>query len=368
MVRESAVDFVRRAETLKQMRAARTQGWGFPPQLRSTMREAGWFGLLVPEELGGAGAEHADVAALCEELGKGLAEGPILQESVLLATALLSTPASGLRAELLAGLVAGELSGVLAFGADSPAADWRAPALKARRAGSGFVLEGSCSRVRVTHEPTGFLIGAQAPAGPVLCWLPRDAENLELGQQWLVDGTGACELRAEGVRLPRGLVLAEGESAAQALEEALDVGAVMAAAALLGVSGAAAELTREYLCTRVQFGRPIGSFQALAHRAVDQYIQQQLAQDALDAAAAALARTKAGEVARVKVVARAKARCSDAAMKITRESIQMHGAMGFTDEYDVGLFLRRTLALSGWLGNATQHRRRYAELQFPETR
>lgn len=368
LVRESAADFVRRAEALKEVRSARRQGSGFPAQLRAMMREAGWFGLLVPEALGGSGAEYADVAALCEELGKGLAEAPILQEAVLLASVLVSSPASDLRAELLGKLAAGELMGAFAFGGDSTSEDWRAPAFRARTASGDFVLEGSSARVRIAHEPEGFVVSAQSPEGPVIGWLPRDTENLEMSKLWLVDGAAAWELRMRGVRLARYRVLAYGEEAARAMGEALHVGAVMAAAALLGVSGASAALTRDYLCTREQFGRPIGSFQSLAHRAVDQYIQRQLAQDALDHAVAALGTTSACDVSRVKAVARAKSRCSDAAMKITRESIQMHGAIGFTDEYDAGLFLKRALVLSAWLGNGAQHRRRFAELEFKEMR
>jgi alkylation response protein AidB-like acyl-CoA dehydrogenase len=100
---------------------------------------------------------------------------------------------------------------------------------------------------------------------------------------------------------------------------------------------------------------------------VDQYIQLELSQDALDHAVASLSTTSVGDTARIMAVARAKSRCSDAAIKITRESIQMHGAIGFTDEYDAGLFLKRSLVLSAWLGNGYQHRRRYAELNLKET-
>jgi len=367
LVRESAADFVRRAESLKAMRAARGQGTGFAAQLRSMMQEAGWFGLLVPEELGGSAADYADVAALCEELGRGLAEAPILQEAVLLTGALAALPPSGLRSELLGRQTAGELAGALAFGVDSPCGDWRKPAFRARPAGSDYLLDGECARVRVALDPEGFMVGAETPDGLVMGWLPREIDNLEVSKSWLVDGTAACNVRAHGVRLPQQMVLATGELATRAIEDGLDLATVMAAAALLGVSGASAALTREYLSTRVQFGKPIGSFQSLAHRAVDQYIQLELGQDALDHAVGSLVSTGAGDTARITAVARAKSRCSDAALKIARESIQMHGAIGFTDEYDAGLFLKRALALSAWLGNGAQHRRRYAELTFKET-
>ena len=367
LVRESAVDFVRRAEPLKAMRSIRGLETGFPERLRAMMGDAGWFGLLAPETLGGSAADYADVAALCEELGKGLVEGPILQEAVLLTGVLAALPPTKLRDELLSRQAQGNLAGALAFGVDSPSADLRCPAFIAIPDGNDFILNGECTRVRVANDPEGFMVGAETPEGPMLGWLSREIVNLEVTKLWLVDGTAACSVRASGVRLPHQMVLAIGDPATRAINEGLDLATVMAAAALFGVGSAAAALTRDYLNTRVQFGKPIGSFQSLAHRAVDQYIQLELAQDALDHAVASLSTTSVGDTARIMAVARAKSRCSDAAIKITRESIQMHGAIGFTDEYDAGLFLKRSLVLSAWLGNGYQHRRRYAELNLKET-
>jgi alkylation response protein AidB-like acyl-CoA dehydrogenase len=123
----------------------------------------------------------------------------------------------------------------------------------------------------------------------------------------------------------------------------------------------ALEMSLDYLRTRVQFGRPIGSFQALQHRAVDLHIHKELASAVLDEAVAALDRDPAAP-ARAAAASRVKARCADAAAKVTREAIQFHGAIGFTDEFDAGLYLKRALVLSAWLGAASWHRRRYARL------
>jgi alkylation response protein AidB-like acyl-CoA dehydrogenase len=123
----------------------------------------------------------------------------------------------------------------------------------------------------------------------------------------------------------------------------------------------ALEMSLDYLRTRVQFGKPIGSFQALQHRAVDLHIQKELASAVLEETLAALDRGP-DAAHRAALASRAKARCADAALKITRETIQLHGAIGFTDEYDAGLYLKRALTLAAWLGGATWHRRRYARL------
>jgi alkylation response protein AidB-like acyl-CoA dehydrogenase len=120
-------------------------------------------------------------------------------------------------------------------------------------------------------------------------------------------------------------------------------------------------MTLDYLRTRKQFGRPIGSYQALQHRAVDLFIQQELSSAVLAHALTELDRGIAG-TERAQLAARVKARCSEAALTIAREAVQMHGAIGVTDEHDLGLYLQRTLVLSAWLGNAAQQRRRFAAL------
>jgi alkylation response protein AidB-like acyl-CoA dehydrogenase len=125
-------------------------------------------------------------------------------------------------------------------------------------------------------------------------------------------------------------------------------------------------MTIDYLKTRVQFGKPIGSFQALQHRAVDLYVQQQLASAALEHVIAAMEHESDPRL-RSALASRAKARCAEAALTITRAAIQLHGAIGFTDEYDAGLYLKRAMVLAAWLGGPTWHRRRYARLAL-ETR
>jgi len=111
----------------------------------------------------------------------------------------------------------------------------------------------------------------------------------------------------------------------------------------------------------VQFGKPIGSFQALQHRAVDLHIHREVANAVLEESLATLDLRPAA-AARAAAASRVKARCADAALKITREAIQLHGGIGFTDDYDAGLYLKRAMTLAAWLGGATWHRRRYAQL------
>jgi alkylation response protein AidB-like acyl-CoA dehydrogenase len=195
----------------------------------------------------------------------------------------------------------------------------------------------------------------------VLGIVEREAAGVSLELQAIADGRHFGTLALDDAVLPREKIAATGEAAGGALARALDRASAIASAELYGVMSRALEMSVDYMKTRVQFGKPIGSFQALQHRAVDLYIQQQLASAVLDDSLQALdAEPEAG--ARAGIASRLKARCSDAAVRITREAIQIHGAIGFTDEYDAGLYLKRALVLAAWLGNGAQHRRRYASL------
>jgi len=171
-------------------------------------------------------------------------------------------------------------------------------------------------------------------------------------------------LRLADVIVPRAHVIAGDEAAQRALERAFDETLVMAGAELSGVMRRALDMSLDYMKTRVQFGKPIGSFQALAHRAVDLYIQRELSAAVLDDATALLDADPDPQQ-RAAIASRVKARCSDAGLRVTREAIQIHGAIGFTDEYDIGLYLKRAMVLSAWLGNGALHRRRYAQQLSP---
>jgi alkylation response protein AidB-like acyl-CoA dehydrogenase len=145
-----------------------------------------------------------------------------------------------------------------------------------------------------------------------------------------------------------------------ALDTALDEAALGTAAYLLGVMDQAFAMTLDYLRTRQQFGKPIGSFQALQHRAADLKIQIALTRASVDSAAALLDRAETSRSARRAAVSRAKARASDAAMLVTKQAIQLHGGIGYTDEADIGLYLRKVMVLANQFGPAALHRRRFA--------
>jgi 3-oxochol-4-en-24-oyl-CoA dehydrogenase len=156
--------------------------------------------------------------------------------------------------------------------------------------------------------------------------------------------------------------VADPPRAEECLRLAIDAALVGTSAELVGIMDRVLELTLDYLRTRKQFGRAIGSFQALQHRAVDVWIQKELSRAAVASAVRALDDPAAAARAQSAAASGAKARAAGAALALCKEALQMHGAIGYTDEYDLGLYFNRALTLSAWLGNAADRRRRYGEL------
>ena len=161
-------------------------------------------------------------------------------------------------------------------------------------------------------------------------------------------------------------LLAEGAAVEAALAEAVSDTTALAAAELVGLSGRAFEIVLDYVKTREQFDKPIGAFQVIQHRATDLYVMQEVAHAAVREVLSSMDRAAAGPQARARLASRAKARAGVAAKKITRDAVQLHGAVGYTDEFDIGLFLNRALVLSAWLGDDTYHRRLWLDARDKE--
>ena len=235
------------------------------------------------------------------------------------------------------------------------------PALVVVQAGAaaGASLRGGASRARSDAGGKRRLpAGACADLQRLIDVYPRGAAA--------ADGSAQARLHFSALRLPASHCLAGAPRAGQLLRGMLDRGTVAASAELVGLMDRALEMTLDYLRTRRQFGKPIGSFQALQHRAVDIWIQRQLARAAVDAAVRTLDSPTSTAAARQLAASSAKSRASHAALMLCTQAVQLHGAIGFTDEYDLGLYLNRALNLSAWLGNAAEHRRRYGALaQLP---
>jgi len=366
MLAESVADFARRATDMARVRKWRGVEPGYDRALWKEMAELGWAGLLVPERFGGMGLGLGEMSEVARGLARSLMPEPLVPCAVLATRTLVHCGNEALAAELLPRIAQGDLIAALAWQEQAGDLGRRTPATRAAESGGNVSLDGGKRFVHGAAGADGYVVSAQSGAGMILVWVPADTTGVKRSLEPLADGRYAGRIELAGVRLPERNVLARGEIAQAAVDRAVTEATAMASAELVGIMSRSLEMTLEYLRTRVQFGRAIGSFQALQHRAVDLYIQEQLSSSALADAVDALDE-RPDDAATLAAVSRAKARCTDAASLITRQSIQLHGGIGFTEDSDVGLYVKRTMTLAAWLGNSAYHRRRFAKLAPDET-
>jgi alkylation response protein AidB-like acyl-CoA dehydrogenase len=337
LIRDSAGAIVP-AGDLKRVRALRFREPGFDRAVWRQMCELGWLGLRVPEDAGGSGLGMREYCALAEECGAGLLPEPLIPCSIAARV-----------------LVGPELDRLLAGDAIVIPA-WQEQANSLALDGGTVLRDGRVSGhkrfVPMAAGADAFLVSA----GGGLALVKRDAPGVTLAIDRTQDGGHYGTLTLE--RAPA-------QPLAGDLAAAIEEATLATAAYLLGVMERAFAMTLSYLKTRQQFGKPIGSFQALAHRAADLKIEVALTRASVEAAAATLD-TSAAAAVRQAAVSRAKARASDAAMRVARQAIQMHGGIGYTDEYDVGLYLRKAMVLANLFGSAALHRARYAQLALED--
>ena len=356
MIRDGAASFFRERGGVARMRAYRDAG-GVGVGLWRELAELGWAGLIVPEAHGGAGLGMAEMAVVSEAAGRVLAPEPPLGCAVLGASAL---GLGGVEAGLgwLAKVASGEDVAALAWDERAMRGETARTATVARRDGDGWRLEGEKCDVIAGAEADVLVVSARKDGGEVALFLvEKAAPGLTVSAQRRVDSVSVARVGLSGVAASAEI------GDASVLEKVLDRGRVAAAAELLGVAGAAFEMTLAYLKERQQFGVAIGTFQTLRHRAARLYMALELARSSVMAASRAVdagASTRAGEA--VQMVSLAKARASDAALLVADEAVQMHGGIGMTDEHDIGLYFKRARVLAMALGDGAFHRDRWARI------
>jgi alkylation response protein AidB-like acyl-CoA dehydrogenase len=337
---------------------------------RQAGEQLGLQGLAIPEAYGGAGFTFAEQAVVLEEFGAALYGGPYLASAVLAANALLASQDEGARRDLLPGIADGSTIATLAFTEDDGSWDPAASRLTAVKSGDGWQLTGHKSFVLDGHGATLILVAARTSAGLSLFAVDAVPGNTVPGNT-VPGNTGTAGLtrvslptldqtrklaRLEFTDVAGRLIGSPGDAAA-VLGHVLDVAAIALAAEQLGGAQRALDMTVEYGKIRHQFGRPIGSFQAIKHRCADLLLEVESLRSAVGYAAAAVA----GSPAEVPVLAPlVKAYASDAYFHVAAESIQIHGGIGFTWEHDAHLYFKRAKASELLLGDGAYHRERLA--------
>jgi alkylation response protein AidB-like acyl-CoA dehydrogenase len=368
LLRESAAAFVRDNSSLRRIRALRDSrdADGFSRHLWKQMAELGWLGIVFPDTYGGLGLGHKELALVLEELGKGLMPEPVLSSVLLGGAAVWLGGSEAQRQSVLSPLITGDLLLALAYQERQSRYQLEHVTTRAERAGDGWRLSGEKYMVLDGHIADRLVVSARSSGGArdrdgvTLFLLDAHAPGITVTRQWTVDSRNAALIRFAATPAAPADVLGPVGGGAALLATVIDRATAGLCAEMLGSMEAAFAMTLDYLKTRQQFGAPIGSFQALKHRAAVMFTELELARSAALAAAMAIDESNPRAPEFVSV---AKARCSDTFMLIGNEGVQMHGGIGMTDEHDIGFFLKRARAAESTFGDAAHHRDRFAALQ-----
>ncbi|HEV2593623.1 MAG TPA: acyl-CoA dehydrogenase family protein [Sphingomicrobium sp.] len=364
MLQETAASFLAAEGGIaKQLRHWRAIGCkdGFGHALWKKFAELGLTAICIPESEGGLGLGAESAVLVMEEIGRNLTPSPFLQTAIAASRALEGTQHAE---RWYPGILAGET--ILALAIDEGAR--HAPdriALEAKRKGNGFLLNGSKQFVVQGASADMVIVAARTSGSPseingiTLFAIARDQAGMEIENVALVDSSKAARMRFENVEVDADTVVGEVDAGWHRLQPALFAGRLGAAAELVGVASGASTMTLEYLRQRKQFGKLIGEFQALQHRAAHLYCEIEIARAAALKAAELL---EDGDERAELFVSVAKAKAADVANLAVREGVQMHGGIGMTDEHDIGLFMKRAAVLGEMFGDRYYHRERVAVL------
>lgn len=370
MLRESAQDFCTQVSPVSAFRALRDASApdGYDPRVWRQMAELGWMGIPWPEEAGGAGLGYRGLGLVSEQIGRTLLASPLHSTLWVCGSAINMGAAHDLKQKLLPRLADGNCLFALALEESAHHAPYGARLALAKRNG-GLVLEGAKRFVADGGVADYLLVVARSSGEPgdrdglTLLVVPRETRGITSKPLSMVDSRHMVDIKFEGVQLPDSgrEILGEAGRGAEVLDPVLDRARIGLAAEMLGISQELFDRTIDYLKERKQFGVPIGSFQALKHRAADMMCEVELARSALFEALTALDDARDEQEVR-KLASLAKSKIGETLKLVSRESLQMHGGIGMTDEFDIGLFLKRAAVCEQQYGNAAFHADRYAEL------
>ena len=360
MLRDGARRFVREQFSIEQRRMLAKSETGFSAEHWQSYADLGWLALGLPEDVGGLGCSMVETVILMEEFGRGLALGPYVSTAVLCAHLLDRSDNAEARAEVLAAVADGSRRLALAHfepGERRPTAPINT---RARRSQAGFVLSGVKSIVIDAPAADQLIVSARLDDqdGYSLFLVDRRDEHLVLHDYPLIDGARAADIYFTELPLLGSALLVGAANAQALLTEALDRDTLARVAEALGAMEAVLQLTSDYLKTRVQFGQPIGKFQALQHRMAEMFVEVQEVRSILYCA---LANLTAAPEQRSAAVSAAKVVTADAGNFVGGQGIQLHGGIGVTNECAVSHYYKKLFAFENVHGDAEWHLGRYAQ-------
>ncbi len=349
---------------LRQLRDAKDAS-GFSRELWKTFAEMGFSGLLVPEEFGGSGLGCVEAGVVMEEIGRTLMPSPFLSTAVLAASALARGGNAAQKTEHLPKIVDGSLLAALAIDEGAKHRPLHTT-MQAVRSGNGFRLNGDKAFV-VDGHAAGLVIVAARSAGTAgerdgltLFLVDPRTKGVDTERTAMVDSHNAARMKFDDVEVNADGVLGEVDQGFALLEGVLNIGRGAVASEMVGLSEEVFGRTVSYLKERKQFGKLIGEFQALQHRAAQLYIDIEITRAAVLKALQTLDGDFANAAAAVAV---AKARAGTTATLAVQEGVQMHGGMGMTDQFDIGFFMKRARVCQELFGDANFHADQLARMK-----
>jgi alkylation response protein AidB-like acyl-CoA dehydrogenase len=318
--------------------------------------QMGLQGLIIPEEFGGSGYSYIELIVVLEEMGRALLPAPYFSTVALATNALLHSGDDAAKKEFLPGIASGETIATVAFTEDNGRWDEQGITTSATKSGDGYTLSGTKMFVIDGHTANLLIVAARGDNGVSLFTVPADAEGITRTPLSTMDQTRK-QARVEFSNTPARLLGTEG-GGWQTLERMLDLAAVALSAEMVGGAQKCLDMSVEYAKVRVQFGRPIGSFQAIKHKCADMLLEVESAKSAAYYAGwcAAELNDELPSVASL-----AKAYCSEAYFHAAAENIQIHGGIGFTWEHPAHLYFKRAKSSELLLGDPTYHRELLAQ-------
>jgi alkylation response protein AidB-like acyl-CoA dehydrogenase len=366
MLKDSAAGFLAQKATVAHLRVLRDSGSerGFSDEVWREMAQMGWAGIAIPESCGGLGYGYTGLGLLLEQAGRNLSTSP-LQSTVLVSASVIGELGSAMQKEqLLSAIAAGEKLVSLAL-QEGPHHAPLQTAMSAAVEGGDYVLNGTKVLVLDASAAHNFIVIARTGGAPgeerglSAFLVDATTPGLTLARRSLVDSRSVGALVLENCRIPAANLLGVPGEAWSGLSRALDMANIGLAAELLGLSLEVFERTVAYLKERKQFGRVIGSFQGLQHRAAELFAELELARSIV---LQALHTIDNGERELSLVASAAKAKLCEVAQRATNEAIQMHGGIGMTDEYEIGFFIKRARVAQHMFGDYNYHLDRFALL------
>ena len=334
---------------------------GFDEPLWREAAELGWLGLEIPESYGGAGMSFAELAVVLDELGRGLVPLPVLSSVVLGTSAILVGGSNEQRSEWLPALAAGERRLAVAMTGESGRVGFEALGVAATIGGGGVHLAGDAGFVADAHVADALVVAARVGESIQLMLVPAGADGVRVTVELSQDQTRRlATVEFDGVKVAHAARLSGGDALYDWL---IDRAAIALAIDSHGGARRAMETTVQYAKDRIQFGRPVGSFQAVKHRCANMFVNVETSRVAADVAARTLP-VGPGKPSRWASIA--KSHAADAYVAVADSGIRVHGGIGFTWEHDMHLYLRRAKLNQALFGSSLWHRERLAEMLVAE--